>query len=227
MLPASKKVADPKVLDINLEKGTVGMSRWPQLFDEDDGVQETIDPTERRAMVEAMEKYTNGFRQSASIDDADTMHDEAEADFNRVVAQWFSNGSVLRASHGIELLGLSMEFRTEIGVKRDVDVLLFDIMSSALPTHLRTYPALGYIAASKRMKRYIKFVPEASIIIEAGHSGQIYIYRHTTATHGAQSLLRLGIDVMGVTAVRTPDQVHVWIVGLDQNNAAVAARIKL
>jgi hypothetical protein len=186
-----------KVLDIHLEKeGEQGISRWPRVFEDDDGAEEYIDPSDRRAILERLEKYT-----SATSENADTikrkflLEEDEDIDSlnNDDIIQFVREGRVMEI-HGHDLLALPFNLES-IGVKVSIDMCAFDFLGR----HLMTFPAFQFVASSKRLRKYCRYTERFALIVESGRGGNMYVYyRPEDGVIAKQVIVRLRVDSLGI-----------------------------
>jgi hypothetical protein len=68
-----------------------------------------------------------------------------------------------------------------------------------LGEHVRTFPAFGFVASSKRLKKYSRYTDQYSLIVESGYGGNMYVYYLTPDGMTAkQVIVRLGVDSLGI-----------------------------
>ena len=188
-----------KVLDIHLEKLPGGPSRWPRLFEDEDGAEEYFDPSDRRTILERLEKYS----QAGSRDDTgDAVRRrfmlEEDEDIDSVdagdIIQYFKGGTHLIESHGHDLLAVPFMSKT-LGVKVSIDMCVFDVVAG----HIMTVPAFSFVASSKRLRKYCRYTDEFAIIVESGKGGNMYVYYlPQDGAIAKQIVVRLGMDSLGV-----------------------------
>lgn len=186
-----------KVLDIHLEKeGEQGISRWPRVFEDDDGAEEYGDPSDRRAILERLEKYT-----SAATENVDAvkrkflLEEDEDIDLveNGDVIQFVKDGKVLEV-HGHDLLALPFDLKS-IGVKMSIDMCVFDFMGR----HISTVPAFQFVASSKRLRKYCRYTNRFALIVEGGRGGNMYVYyQPDDGVIAKQVIVRLRMDSLGI-----------------------------
>jgi len=188
-----------KVLDIHLEKLPGGPTRWLRLFEDEDGAEEYFDPSERRSILERLEKYTQSA--SSSYDPGDAVRRrfvlEEDEDIDSVdagdIIQYF-RGTQLIESHGHDLLAVPFVSQT-LGVKVSIDMCVFDMVAG----HVMTVPAFSFVASSKRLRKYSRYTDDFAVIIESGKGGNMYVYYLPQDGEIAkQIVVRLGLDSLGV-----------------------------
>jgi len=207
-----------KVLDIHLEKqGEEGISRWPRVFEDDDRAEEYTDPSDRRAILDRLEKYT-----TASTENADAVRRrflmEEDEDIDSVdngdVIQLVADGTVIEV-HGHDLLAIPFDSKT-IGVKVSIDMCVFDFEGK----HTLTVPAFQFVASSKRLKKYCRYTETFAVIVESGRAGNMYVYyQPEDGVTAKQIIVRLGMDSLGIGYIEGEG---VIIIGEIGENAQVA-----
>lgn len=191
-----------KVLDIHLEKLPDQSSRWPQVFEDPDGAEEYTDPSDRRDMLERLEKYT----QSSTRDDSqDTVHRrfllEEDEDIDSVdqgdMVQFFQESKVLE-SYNHDLLATPFDGET-IGVKVSIDMCVFDVIDG----HTLSVPAFNFVASSKRLRKYCRYTDEFAMIVESGRGGNMYVYYlPENGVTAKQLVIRVGVDSLGIGLIK-------------------------
>lgn len=186
-----------KVLDIHLEKqGEEGISRWPRVFEDDDGAEEYTDPSDRRGILERLEKYTAASTETGEAVRRRFMLEEDEdidSLDNGEIIQLVMNGRLVEA-RGHDLLAEPFDLKT-IGVKVSIDMCVFDMLEG----HLFSIPAFGFVASSKRLRKYCRYTERFALIVESGTGGNMYVYyRPDDGIIAKQVIVRLGLDSLGV-----------------------------
>lgn len=197
-----------KVLDIHLEKlSEGGESHWPQVFEDPDGAEEYTDPSDRRTILDRLEKYT----QSTNVtDDGDAVRRrfllEEDEDIDSVdagdVIQLFT-GIKVAETHGHDLLAMPFDGKT-LGVKVSIDMCVFD----AVMGHSMTFPAFSFVASSKRSKKYCRYTEKFAVIVESGRRGNMYVYYlPQDGLVSKQLVVRLGVESLGIGVIKGNDVV--------------------
>ena len=196
------------LLTLHIDKTHAG-TRWPQLFEADDGVSETLDPTELYNIREALEKYTTA---AQSGEDASGLglgsgmpslaegeiDDEVDFDTGDVVClTWVAlDGSVpawaAKEDSPFNVLSTPLQGtrRTEhsplLVVKNGLDGLVYTLDATAdAPawTHTSTFCVLSFVLASKRDTRFVHHVGGRAVLaFESGARGlgcNVYVYKAT------------------------------------------------
>jgi hypothetical protein len=193
-----------KVLEIHLEKvEEEGVSRWSRVFEDEDGAEEYTDPSERRTILDNLEKYTqsgSGVRDAGGDAVRRRFLLEEDEDIDSVdagdIIQYFK-GSHLAESHGHDLLAIPFTSRM-LGVKISVDMCVFDVLDG----HTITFPAFSFVASSKRLRKYSRFTDEFALIVESGKGGNMYVYYlPPDGVIAKQMVVKLRVDSLGVGSV--------------------------
>jgi len=187
-----------KVLEIHLEKSSEGDSHWPQVFEDPDGAEEYTDPSDRRTILDRLEKYT----QSSQPSDSDAVRRrfllEEDEDIDTVspgeVVQLFRGSTGLVESHGHDLLAVPFGSST-VGLKVSIDMCVFDIGQG----HVMTVPAFSFVASSKRLRKYCAYTDRFAVIVESGRGGNMYVYYlPQDGLEAKQMIVRMGVESLGV-----------------------------
>jgi hypothetical protein len=187
------------VLDIHLEKLPDEQSHWPQVFKEPDGAEEYMDPSNRRTILDRLEKYHESSRPSNA--DADAIQrrflmeedEDIDSDYKGDLVQFFRGGTMHQLpSH--DILALPFGDNT-LGLKVSIDMCVFDVVQG----HERTFPAFGFVASSKRLRKYCRYTRGVAVIVESGWGGNLYAYYEPVdGLFGKQVVVRLGLESMGI-----------------------------
>lgn len=190
-----------KVLDIHLEKLPEEQSHWPQVFEDPDGAEEYTDPSDRRDILDRLEKYTQS---SSPENDSDAVRRrfllEEDEDIDSLDAgdmiQLFTRGTHLSESHGHDLLATSFDRQsTTLGIKVSIDMCVFDVTGG----HVMSFPAFSFVASSKRLRKYCRYTEEYAIIVESGQGGNMYAYYlPQDGLVAKQVVVKLGVESLGV-----------------------------
>ncbi|CEI87371.1 hypothetical protein RMCBS344292_01786 [Rhizopus microsporus] len=199
-------------------------TRWPQLFDKDDGVLETLSPSELAEIRERLAKFTSEEDESNSkyvkaaqhpaatdmdedIDDAgqpvvfsvyDTMGNEIE-EFSSGSYRWI--GKSFDMLHNIPSVCLQL----------DVDGIVFRFVEkqdhAVQVEHAATFDAFAFVQASKRDARYILHDPSYhfACVIESTRNAYIYLHHDDKRATETQTLVDLtqgqNADIIGAQLV--------------------------
>lgn len=193
-------------------------TRWPQLFDHDDGVLETISPAQLQDIQLRMEKFTatpTAAEEQTSKDmvlkpaqhpaatDMDEDIDEAgqpvifsvyDMDGNEV--DEFSSGGYSWICKSYDSVSQPLP---SICLQMDVDGLVFKVEEDATDhtvkiNHDATFDAFAFVQASKRDGRFVLFDPHHyhfTSIIESGRNAYIYFHHDDKRTVEMQTLVDL------------------------------------
>lgn len=187
-----------KVLEIHLEKmSSEGDSHWPQVFEDPDGAEEYTDPSDRRTILERLEKYT-----ASQPSDSDAVRRrfllEEDEDIDTVdagdIVQLFRGQSLVQESHSHDLLAIPFGSST-VGLKVSIDMCVFDVTAG----HVMTVPAFSFVASSKRLRKYCGYTDRFAMIVESGRGGNMYVYYlPQDGLEAKQVVVRLGVESLGV-----------------------------
>ncbi|KAI8142198.1 hypothetical protein BJV82DRAFT_645005 [Fennellomyces sp. T-0311] len=195
-------------------------TRWPHLFDIDDGVLETLDPAKLAEITERLEKFTATAGNEPSVQNpVATDMDEDIDDRGEPVrfAVYNRDGQHVETIHsgGHEWLCGPFDSKYHKAlpsacVKVDVDGQVYTLEEDGdviEPKHVATFDAFAFVQASKRDSRFVRYDPQYKFItiIESSRNAYIY-YRHgDKRTLEAQTLVDLtrghDIDVLGCQLV--------------------------
>jgi hypothetical protein len=194
-----------KVLDIHLEKLPEEQSHWPQVFEDPDGAEEYTDPSDRRDILDRLEKYTQS---SSPYDDGEAVRRrfllEEDEDIDSVEAgdliQLFSRGTHLSESRGHDLLAIPFNRQSmTLGIKVSIDMCVFDVTEG----HVISFPAFGFVASSKRLRKYCRYMEEYAVIVESGRGGNMYVYYlPQDGLVAKQVVVKLDVESLGVGVIR-------------------------
>ncbi|GAO52001.1 CS-domain-containing protein [Saitoella complicata NRRL Y-17804] len=227
----SDKSSNIKILDIYFEKKDAN-TRWPHMFMEDDGAEEYVDPSERAAMLEKLEKYTQTLTEDnpgVGLPEA-RMREERDDSVdvnNYTYLQLVQDGRIAIEVAGVELVGSQFanpKQRAHFVAKRDVDALVYKIIAEGM-SHEASYSALAFVAASKRSRKYVKVEPTGrwAVVLESGAAGgkNAYVYWGSKRgdENGKQSVVRLGMEPLGAVIV---GEGSVLILGTSEDGRVLA-----
>ncbi|KAJ3184210.1 hypothetical protein HDU87_005057 [Geranomyces variabilis] len=247
---------DKSLLTLHLAKKHEG-TRWLQLWEEDDGVNETLSAEELKAFASALDKYTEPAAQDNANDDGDdgvlelgaatamdvddpqwtqplTMENamtepSEDVDFEGspvTIARFPADPAAAAAaaathiarSGGQEWLCNAFSFQhpslhdppiPAIVLRSDVDALLYTVTPQSssssssssqglsLTTHTAAFPALGFVQASKRDRRFTAITRDAQLafIVEPRRA---FVYEQPgRALQAAQYVLDFGMFEAG------------------------------
>lgn len=184
-----------KVLEIHLEKISEGDSHWPQVFEDPDGAEEYTDPSDRRTILERLEKYTSQPSDSDAVRRRFLLEEDEDIDTVDAgdIVQFF-RGQSLVESHGHDLLAVPFGSST-VGLKVSIDMCVFDVTAG----HIMTVPAFSFVASSKRLRKYCGYTDRFAMIVESGRGGNMYVYYlPQDGLEAKQVVVRLGVESLGV-----------------------------
>ena len=178
-------------------------TRWPHLFDIDDGVMETLDPAELAAITERLEKFTaNDANNNPTVQNpvATDMDEDIDDKGEPILfAVYDRSGQCIEEiySGGCEWLCKAFDCEKEeqeegqgepipsICVKVDIDGQIYRFIKKEqmegdnLQTkHIDTFDAFAFVQASKRDSRFIYYDPKFRFIVIIESSRNAYIYYH-------------------------------------------------
>ena len=196
---SSSSSSTAMVLDIHLEKLPHEQSRWPRVFTEEDGAEEFIDPSDRRGILERLEKY----HQMTSPMDADSeavrrrflLEEDEDIDtvYQGDIIQLFKGPDVFQLP-GQDLLALPFAGNS-LGVKVSIDMCVFAVGG----LHVRTFTAFSFVASSKRLRKFCRYTDEFAVIVESGRGANLYAYYlPEDGLTAKQVVVRLGVDSIGI-----------------------------
>lgn len=192
-------------------------TRWPQLFDNDDGVLETISPEAIAEIRNRLDKFTsdedsnkeNPFAQPAQHPAATDMDEDIDEGGLPILFNVYDNatGNVVEEFSTGNLSWSCKSFDAphqlpSVCLQMDVDGLIFTL-TEANDTikleHVCTLDAFGFVQASKRDARFTAFDPHFHFasIIESSRNAYVYYHHNDKRTMEAQTLVDLtkGYDV--------------------------------
>jgi hypothetical protein len=188
-----------KILDIHLEKIPEEQSHWPQVFEDPDGAEEYTDPSDRRSILDKLEKYTSP---EPSDRDGEAVRRrfllEEDEDIDSVdagdIIQLFRDPYLMK-SLGHDLLAVPFVNDGNLGVKVSIDMCVFD----AVKGHVMTVPAFSFVASSKRLRKYCRYTEQYAVIVESGRGGNMYVYYlPQDGLVAKQAVVRMGVESFGV-----------------------------
>ncbi|WFD18136.1 hypothetical protein MCAP1_000348, partial [Malassezia caprae] len=145
--------ASMQLLTLHLAKAHEG-TRWPHVFAHDDGVLETLDPSELAAMLEGLDKYAQPVPSSTLLHD--TLEDDVAETGAPLQLAWVGHDGHIDASqvHKHALLARATPpSDPALLLQHDVDGQVFMPplpLSWTAWRHVATVPAISYVLASKR-----------------------------------------------------------------------------
>lgn len=194
--------ASAGLLTLHLDKAHPG-TRWSHVFAqgfEAHEVRETLDPSELANIRETLDKYTAALQENANVL-GDGIPSLAEGERDNEVDSSVGHTALLTwvASDGtasgpvddspavvlsLPMPGVAQGAPLSLVVKNDIDgpVFTLDNVAGLEWKHTATYPALGFVLASKRDTRFTFHVSsDAVLAFESGArnngGGNVYIYR--------------------------------------------------
>lgn len=170
-------------------------TRWPHVFDADDGVLETMDQAKLAEITQRLEKFTQQtenkggpFVQAAQHPVATDMDEDIDQEGQPLrMVVYDRDGQRIQdiTSGGHEWLCNSFEAPDQlakVAIKSDVDALSFQLLETPKglePEHVAAFDALAFVQASKRDSRFVRYDPDHrfAVIVESNRNVYIY-YRH-------------------------------------------------
>lgn len=204
------------LLTLHIAKAHEG-TRWSSVFEGDDSVSETLDPSELLTMLEGLEKYTENPGAGTSSLLQDGLEEEDELAGTRLVfTAVHADGTTSQSAPADAGMLLARTAPSNVPdarllLKYDVDGLLFappKPLALAPWEHTETAPAISYVLASKRDAHpvYVHRAPGAAsstvLAIEPRMGGSraslthnVFVYRAAPdAKYGESRVFRLGHD---------------------------------
>lgn len=204
---------DPEkcILSIDLEKSNEG-TRWPHVFAKDDGVLETIDPSEMKAFLERLDQYTGAdvgtsrsglFDQTATslqneLDDSIDASVGRQAIFTYITASTSPKIQLQNMEPADNVSSTAMPQNHSLVstcpldhsycFKHDVDGLIYKVDwsrsdASTIFKHISTIPAFAFVLASKRDAKYAVHVSNGNDLLALIVEGSgRYMYAYWTPT---------------------------------------------
>ncbi|KAK9728361.1 hypothetical protein K7432_001151 [Basidiobolus ranarum] len=210
-------IEDNSLLTLHLQKGNQ-KTRWSHVFEMDDGVPETLDPSEFAEIKERLEKYTSQEKSQYPIQQP--IGNETEAIDYEGLSITFSRISIygklthVSVAAGHEWLCPSFPYQKEpndmipVCLRYDVDGLVYRFQAPSecgdfRIEHCASFDAFGFVQASKRDKRFMYFDVECRFAIIVESKKNVYLYRRNTesgAIYSEQSIIDLGSheDIVGI-----------------------------
>ncbi|KND00859.1 uncharacterized protein SPPG_03963 [Spizellomyces punctatus DAOM BR117] len=205
-----------RLLTLYIQKANEN-TRWTHLWEDEDDVEETVDPSELATFREALEKYTASDENPESaypMQNAMTERSE-EVDFEghaAVFVRFAREGgepTAISLTGGQEWLCTCFPWRPRqneslgsVCLRSDVDALIYDVGTELQMTHTSAFNALGFVQASKRDKRFmfVTYDYQKALIIESRR--HVYIYRQPfgNSVYADQYVVDLDPGRRGVTS---------------------------
>ncbi|KAG1466878.1 hypothetical protein G6F46_000520 [Rhizopus delemar] len=197
-------------------------TRWPQLFDKDDGVLETLSAIELSEISQKLVKFTSEdseqqYLKAAQHPAATDMDEDIDEAGQPVVfsvydtlgneVEEFSSGAYRWISQSFD----AFKSLPSICLQMDVDGIVYELSEgkdhSIQIKHTATFDAFAFVKASKRDARYILHDPSLffTCVIESTRNAYIYFHHDDKRLFETQTLvdLTLGdkVDVVGAQLV--------------------------
>jgi hypothetical protein len=176
--------------------------RWPQLYHEDDGVCETLDPNQLAEYRERMQKYEEDPMSATPSDTVGARREKLEECDSEGRSVWvhsyeWSSGAECsfeaEGQHSWICSSLSSDRKdTKLCFQFDVDGVVYKVSPTENSmNHVDTVAALGYIQASKRDKRFATFGPGGLGIIVETSRAYVYGAVDSKGQYGVQRVVPL------------------------------------
>lgn len=186
---------------------------WPQLFDKDDGILETLTSDQLsniKASIDRLQQDAHPAQHPAATDMDEDVDDVGQPVFFEVYDN--KTGKVCDEFHSGGYSWICTSFTTKNGLptvclQMDVDGLVFTLTEqedTIQIEHTATIDAFGFVQASKRDARFIHHDPllKFAAIIESGRNAYIYYHHQDKRLEEVQTLVDLtkghDIDIVGV-----------------------------
>ncbi|OBZ91653.1 NudC domain-containing protein 1 [Choanephora cucurbitarum] len=200
-------------------------TRWPQLFDQDDGVLETLSATALSNITQQLDRFTSepdtnmssSFVHPSQHPAATDMDEDVDDEGTPVVFSVYQNssGRVVDEFHSGAYRYVSQSFwhphLPSICLQMDVDGLVFSLTEtedgSIEIQHEDTVHAFAFVQASKRDARFIHIDPECHFasIVESSRNAYIYYHHQDKRLIEQQALVDLTqgsqVDIVGVQRI--------------------------
>ncbi|CCU98136.1 unnamed protein product [Malassezia sympodialis ATCC 42132] len=203
--------ASMQLLTLHLAKAHEG-TRWPHVFAHDDGVLETLDPSELSAMLQGLDKYAQPLPSSTLLHD--TLEDDVNDGGTPLQLAWVTpDGHIEMApasSHAL-LARATPPSDPALLLQHDVDGQVFvppSPLAWAPWRHVATVPAISYVLASKRdihpvyvyrgtatptvLAAEPRYAPDAH-----SRGSHLYMYGATSTQRGTSYVWPVGDPVTG------------------------------
>ncbi|CAO3625046.1 unnamed protein product [Cunninghamella blakesleeana] len=187
-------------------------TRWPQLFEMDDGILETVDKAKLAEIAQQLEKFTSDLSSSSSSKHepfmqqhpaATDMDEDVDEPGQPIIFEIFNNqnGDCIQEinSSGKEWLSNAFDcslyshpqyqndlLLPSVTCKMDVDGFVYNWSKNDkdqfLLHHTATFDAFGFIQASKRDTRFVRHDPTNQFITIVESNRNAYIYYNQSET---------------------------------------------
>ncbi|KAJ1672524.1 hypothetical protein EV182_007009, partial [Spiromyces aspiralis] len=212
-------------------------ARWSHLFVDDDGVTETLDPSEFALIREQLAKYTSEIMAGTAgknpdlsmnqqqpigseLDEVDSevtsitftqwRHGQLVASTPPFASDWICNGLTTTTSYNDE----AHPTPPLVCLKNDVDGLVYRISLNSqgelTMEHLETFSAFNFVVSGKREKRFAFIDPFAQFAGIVESSRRVYLYKLPPFIDGNSNLAEQNIIDLpdSRTAVSSQKQSH-------------------
>ncbi|KAI8063169.1 hypothetical protein BC940DRAFT_307738 [Gongronella butleri] len=198
-------------------------TRWPHVFDKDDGVLETLSAEQLANISQSLDKFTSDVATTASTTGqlttypAATDMDEDIDEFGQPIHFDIIDIHGKRThviTSGQEWLGRAFDLQRlgasnvlpSVVCKMDVDGLVYTWRDQNL-AHTASLHAFGYIQASKRDRRFVFHDPglQFAVIVESSRNAYVYHHHDDKRLHETQTLIDVtqgnDTDILGVQLI--------------------------
>jgi hypothetical protein len=191
-------------------------TRWPQLFDREDGVAETLTANALAAINQSLSKFTtDGGAQPAQHPAATDMDEDIDEVYQPVIFTVFNlAGDVVQEVASGHMNWICSSYHTaelpSVCLQVDVDGVVFqlkEVNGSIEFQHVASLDAFAFVQASKRDARFIHHDPRFvfTSIIESSRNAYIYYHHDDKRMIEKQTLIDLtqgeDSDILGVELV--------------------------
>ncbi|KAI8390070.1 hypothetical protein BD560DRAFT_419200 [Blakeslea trispora] len=200
-------------------------TRWPQLFDQDDGILETLSTNDLTNITQQLNKFTSepntdmpsSFVHPSQHPAATDMDEDVDDEGTPIVFSVYSNlsGKVVDEFSTGAYRYVSQSFwhphLPSVCLQMDVDGLVFSLTEkedrSIQIHHEDTIHAFAFVQASKRDARFIHHDPECHFasIVESSRNAYIYYHHQDKRLIEQQALVDLtqgsSVDIVGVQRI--------------------------
>ncbi|KAI8887002.1 hypothetical protein K501DRAFT_243367 [Backusella circina FSU 941] len=189
-------------------------TRWPQLFDRDDGVAETLTANALAAINQSLSKFTSDVQPSQHPAATD-MDEDIDEVYQPVIFTIFNlAGDVVQEVASGHMNWLCSSYHTtelpSVCLQVDVDGVVFqlkEVNGSIEFQHIACFDAFAFVQASKRDARFIHHDPRLffTSVVESSRNAYIYYHHSDKRTVETQTLVDLtqgeNCDILGVELV--------------------------
>ena len=180
--------------------------RWPQLFRDDDGVLETVDPNTIAEIREKLDKFTGPEEAGkVNIAQAHPLSERAEAEDLEIDSAAFNRVAFKEGLETLEVLKApchqwictNLQGNPTVCLAHDVDALIFSVkqISNELE-HIATIPAFNFVKNSKTSRKFTGHSDQGDISFVIEGQRNAYFYRvKGKEEYGEQVIVDLTRDI--------------------------------